>query len=114
MSQFPIAYNEDAERSLLGAVFLRGGEVLDRVQVGSREFYHPRHQRIWHACQSLHGRGVAIDPVTVENELGEEGARAIGGISFLADLVSIVPTADNAEHYAAIVRADALKRELRM
>lgn len=105
-----LAHDEAAERALLGACFL-DGSVLDRVELTDESLYHPRHRAIYAACRRLREQRRPVDPVTVTGELGEQAA-ACGGLSFVSDLVAEVPTAANAEHYAAVVQHHATTRQV--
>lgn len=99
-------YSIAAEASTLGAIFLRP-EVFDLVAslVGAEDFYQPAHQEIFRALEALAHRSAKIDPVTVETELTGCGTLAVaGGIVYIGELVAGVPTAENVETYARIVR----------
>lgn len=103
----------DAEASVIGAAILRGGEVVDTVRLHPQTFFDPRHHEVWRAILAVHARGEAIDPVTIESQLARDGKiAAVGGLSFISDLMDAVPTADNAEHYAAIIRRAWLSRRV--
>jgi replicative DNA helicase len=106
-------HNADAEASILGGVILRN-EALNLIEtLTADDFYDPRHREVWNAIKSLEAKSQPIDPVTIEDELGRVGKMAaVGGLSFLNDLVSAVPTADNIPHYAEIVRDKAVARRL--
>jgi hypothetical protein len=106
-----LTWHRDAEASVLGAVLLHN-DAIDRCELEPSDFFDPRHRAIWAAMLRLAAKGQAIDPVLLELELGGR-VKAIGW-EFLSSLVSTVPTADNVEHYAAIVRADALTRSVQV
>lgn len=100
----------EAESSILGAIFLRP-EVVDEVDLLPEEFHDPRKREAYRAMQCLRGQNRKIDPVTVADELQRTGHLAgVGGIPFLSDLLSIVPSADNVAHYALNVRKAAQTR----
>src|SRR5215813_7189529 len=106
-------HNLDAEASVLGGVLLRN-EALNLIDsVGPEHFYDPKHREVFTAMKSLEAKSRPIDPVTLEEELGRTGKlNAIGGLAFLSELVSVVPTADNIAHYAEIVKEKAAARRL--
>jgi hypothetical protein len=67
-------YNLDAERAILGAVF------LDREAVGlaieklmPEEFYRKEHRLIFAAMCGLYEQDQAIDPITVSEALEQQG-----------------------------------------
>ncbi len=103
-----------AEQSVLGAMMLSKDAIADVVEViREGDFYRPAHQTVYGTILDLYGRGEPADAVTVAGELtrlGELGR--IGGAPYLHTLVSMVPTAANAEYYARIVRERAILRRL--
>ncbi|OUM85667.1 MAG: DNA helicase [Bacillus thermozeamaize] len=100
-----------AEQSVLGAVFLEP-EILDELTfLESRDFYSPRHQKIFEVMRYLHERGMAVDVVTVAEEYLKFGRMDdMGGVTYLTELVQACPTAANAVHHARIVRSKAIRR----
>lgn len=105
-------HDANAEAAVLGAVILRN-DALAQVELRPDEFYDPRHREVFTAVRALQGRKKPIDPVTLEAELTRDGKlAAVGGLSFLSELMDSVPTADNVEHYAALVADAALKRRV--
>ena len=55
-----------------------------------------------------------IDPITLGNELKKEGMlEKIGGMSYLADLMTIVASTDNIIFYMKIVKEYAVKRSIK-
>ncbi len=103
-----------AEQSVLGAMLLSKDAIADVVEVlREADFYRPAHQTIFAAVLDLYGRGEPADAVTVAAELtriGEIGR--VGGAPYLHTLVSMVPTAANANYYGRIVHEQALLRRL--
>jgi len=105
-------HNDEAERSLLGAIFL-DNRVVDEVsaQVQPEDLYRESHRHIYRAMMVLHGRGDAIDVITLADHLNAEGLLdAVGGPNFLARLSSEVPSAANVSYYATIVARKASLR----
>src|SRR3989338_1523628 len=106
----------DAERALLGSLMLRPQGMHQIVDLITPEsFYMDRHANIYRAMQDLFSRGEPIDLVSVTSLLRERGSiERVGGSSYLAELTSMVPSAANLEHYAAIVHKKfALRRLIR-
>jgi replicative DNA helicase len=103
----------EAEASVLGGILLKN-EVLSQLdQLEEEDFYDPKHRLVFAAMRRLEARTKPIDEVTLENELKADGKlEAIGGLMFLSQLALKVPTADNAEHYAAIVKEKRSVRDL--
>ena len=108
-----LPHSSDAEASVLGGVLLRNDALNAIDTLGPEHFYDPRHREVFAAMKSLEAKSRPIDPVTLEDELGRSGKlAAIGGLAFLSDLVSAVPTADNITHYSEIVKEKSAARRL--
>lgn len=103
-----------AEQSVLGAMLLSKDAIADVVElVRGDDFYRPAHQTIYATILDLYGRGEPADAVTVASELTKAGEISrVGGASYLHTLVSLVPTAANANYYGRIVREQAILRRL--
>jgi replicative DNA helicase len=106
-------HNLDAEKSVLGGVLLRN-EALNLIEwLAPEDFYDPKHREIFAAMKVLETKSKPIDPVTLEEQLAQAGKlHAIGGITYLSELLSLVPTADNIATYGEIVRDKRLARRL--
>jgi replicative DNA helicase len=72
-------------------------------------FILPKHEIIFDALLNLYSHGEPTDVITVSEELTKTGmlSRA-GGVDYLHSIVSVVPTAASAGHYAAIVADKAV------
>jgi replicative DNA helicase len=107
-------HNLEAEESVLGAVLLAGRLLPEsEPRLTEEDFYRPAHRTVWRTITAMAGEGQAIDAVTVAERLRRSGELAdIGGAPFLHTLISAVPTAANATHYARIVKEAAVLRRL--
>lgn len=106
--------NLDAERSVLGACLISGGETVARVMrlLRGGAFYHQAHQVIFDAMKALHGCGEPVDLVTLTDALDrEDRLDRVGGTAALMHLLDVVPSAANVESYAGIVAEKAFRRE---
>ena len=105
--------SDDAERSILGAVLVNQEYLRDIEAAGVRagDFYRLAHQRVFQAMQALVERKVAIDLLTVCEEVKHEGGvEAAGGPGFVSRLMDGIPRLINVRHYAAIVKENANRR----
>lgn len=95
-----------AEASVLGGILLRQDTLAVVASIVTPDSFHnPRNRAVFEAMQAVDGRGQPIDVVTLEHELRKAGRlEAIGGVPYLSTLALKVPTPDNAERYAEIVR----------
>ena len=104
----------EAERSVLGAMLQDADAVLKAVEHLRREdFYQPQHQEIYDAILAVHRRQLAVDLVTVDEELSRRGSLdGIGGTGYLMELCQFVPTTANVGAYIRIVREKSVLRLL--
>ncbi len=114
LSEKTIPANIDAERAVLGALIIDSeaiGEIASFLR--PEDFYRERHRAIYAARLDLYERREPGDFVTLVDELRRRGQiEAVGGESYLLELVGDVPTAIHVEHYARIVERSALLRRL--
>ncbi|MGT2884666.1 replicative DNA helicase [Streptococcus ferus] len=103
-----------AEQSVLGSIFIAPDKLISvREYIEADDFYKYAHRVIFKAMISLSDKNEAIDATTVRAILDSQGdLQNIGGLSYLAELVSSVPTSANAEYYAQIVAEKAMLRRI--
>ena len=108
--------NLEAEESVLGAMMVSEtavASVIVDVHLTDVDFYRERHRLIFRAIHSLHSRGEPVDALTVSEQLTQTGdLTEAGGKDHVSSLASTVPVAGNADHYARIVKANAMLRRL--
>jgi replicative DNA helicase len=107
-------YAPEAEISVLGGMLIDGDAVAKALEfVDDTMFYREANRRVFRAMARLFQRGQVIDPITLGEELSKtEELEAVGGMSYIAELLDAVPTAANIEYHARIVRERALLRRL--
>lgn len=110
----PLPHNLDAERSVLGAILLDNHALYAALELlRPEDFFLEQHQRLFHRMIALAERQLAIDPVTLAEELERNGElQAAGGTAYLAQLMDGVPRTSHVEHYARIVKEKSLLRHL--
>jgi replicative DNA helicase len=106
--------NIEAEQMVLGAILIENDAINNVMSILTPEdFYKDIHRRIFTAVLEMFERREAIDLVTLTDALrGKVGLEAVGGASYLATLVSLVPTAANIKYHAKIVREKSVLRQL--
>ncbi len=106
--------NIEAEQMVLGAILIENDSINKVIETLSPDdFYKDTHRRIFKVMLDMFETGDAIDLVTLSDALrGKTGLEAVGGASYLATLVSLVPTAANIKYHARIVREKAVLRKL--
>ena len=105
-------HNEEAERSVLGAVMLNREVLFDVLeQVKEDDFYNSSNKEIFAAILELYKENKAVDVLTVSEELKKRGVlQMVGGRAYVAQLTLDVPSTVNAAEYAKIVSEKAGKR----
>ncbi|HOV25192.1 MAG TPA: replicative DNA helicase [Pseudobacteroides sp.] len=106
--------NIEAEQSVLGSMLL-DKEVIPVVTeiLKSEDFYRADHKEIFEAIMDLFDAGEPIDLITVSEQLKLRGTiDNIGGLEYLTNIASAVPTTANAKHYAKIVEEKSTLRKL--
>ncbi len=106
--------NIEAEQMVLGAILIENESMNKVIDILSPDdLYKDSHRRIFTVMLDMFETGDAIDLVTLSDALrGKTGIDAVGGASYLATLVSLVPTAANIKYHARIVREKAVLRKL--
>ncbi len=104
----------EAERSVLGALMLDKYAIVKIADLLSHtDFYHPTHQHIYAAITELFQHSQPVDLLTVSNKLKEKKVlNDVGGVDYLTELVSNVPTSAHVERYAEIVKEKRVRRDL--
>ena len=107
-------HNEEAERSVLGAVMLNK-DILSEVleEVTADDFYNESHREIFRAIWELYKENTAVDMLTVCEELKKRKALDMaGGRAYIATLTAEVPSTATAVEYAKIVAEKATLRQM--
>jgi replicative DNA helicase len=110
-----LPHNIEAERSVLGAIFVRN-EALDEIrETGLRkeDFYREAHGIIFQAACDLNERREPVDLVILKALLTDRGQlEAVGGTTFLTTLFEDGFAVGNAGSYAKVVREKAVLRRV--
>lgn len=106
--------NVEAEQSVIGSMLLDKEAIAVVTEViKAEDFYREDHREIFEAIMDLFEKAEPVDLVTTSDQLKERGSlEAVGGIEYLANLATAVPTTANAKHYAKIVEEKAILRRL--
>jgi len=106
--------NIEAEQAALGSMLLDREALFNVLEILTPEdFYRDAHRVIYRVIQQLAEKGEPVDLVTVCDALRSRGeVEQAGGISYVASLANVVPTATSAAYYARIVADKALLRAM--
>ena len=106
--------NLEAEQCVLGAILLDNASLNKALEIlTDQHFYRSAHQTLYRAMLALSERNEAVDQITLTEYLREVSELDnIGGASYVAELVQVVPSASNIRYHSKIVRDKALLRGL--
>lgn len=107
-------HNDDAEKSLLGAVLQKSEALADALEViNADDFYRDQHKEIFRAISVLQQENKGVDTVTVTEELKKrKSLEMVGGTAYIFSLPSFAPTVSNAKEYAKIIAEKSMLRQL--
>ncbi|RMH31918.1 MAG: replicative DNA helicase [Nitrospirae bacterium] len=106
--------NLEAEQSVLGAILLDNAALNRAMELLTEDdFYRTAHRSIFRAMVALSERNEAVDQITLTEYLRAQGELDhVGGATYIAELVQMVPSAANIRYHCKIVRDKALMRNL--
>jgi len=106
--------NLEIEQSVLSCLMLDRNAMSKVADVLSPDdFYKHNHQTIYAACCEQFEKGDPIDFLSVSNRLKEKKElEAVGGNTYLTELVNLVPSFGHVASYARIVRHKRVLRDL--
>ena len=107
--------NLDAERCILGAVLLDNAALGTASMVEPEDFFLSSHGLLWSRMQAMAAQGMAVDIVTLVEELRANGEYQMLGetpAAYIASLTEGLPRLPAVKEYARIVRAKSLQRRL--
>ncbi len=107
-------HNIEAEQAVLGSIFLEKEAIITVSEILTPEdFYRTAHRKIYEVMIDIGESGEPVDLITVTSTLkNRKWIDEVGGIPYLSDLASSVPTAANVDYYAQIVAEKAVLRRL--
>lgn len=111
-----LPFNYEAEQAVLGAVLLsQDASLVILNELKGRDFYAHEHQIIFDAMLRLFSKtnNPIIDHITLTSELSAHNElETVGGMSYLARLTNVIPSATNFNYYMEIVKRDSVLRQL--
>lgn len=106
--------NIEAEQFVLGAVLL-DNEALSKANeiIKPEDFYRDTHRKIYKAMTAIFTKGEPIDMITLTEYLRKNNElEDIGGLAYLSNLASIIPTSANVRYHCKIIKEKAIFRSL--
>jgi replicative DNA helicase len=107
-------HSVEAEQQVLGAMLLEPEALYKAIgALEAADFYRPTHQDIFTTLADMAKRDIAVDAITLKEELGKiNKLDDAGGFDYIFSLVNDVISAVNVEHHAKIVKDKATLRRL--
>ncbi len=114
MNEKVLPHNIDAEKSVLGSMFLSKYALQKGIEALTKDlFYLEANGIIFETIKNLREKLISIDMTTVTEELeNQKQLKKIGGIEYLTEIINFVPTAANIDEYIRIVEEKAILRRL--
>lgn len=109
-----VPHNVEAEQAVLGALLIDPDAVYKvNTFLRADDFYVEKHRWIYEGILTLHEQHMAVDLVTLCDELERrERLAEVGGAAYITSLINATPTALNVEHYGHIVERTSTLRRL--
>lgn len=103
-----------AEQSVIGSMFMSKRACEKAIERLTKEsFYLDKHGYIFDAIKEIKEAGKPIDLTIVTSELEKRKQLAsVGGVEYLSDIITIVPSAANIDEYIKIVEEKSVRRRL--
>jgi replicative DNA helicase len=110
-------HSPEAEQGVLGCILISPnecmGECIEALKVGAEVFYDLRHQTIFSTLAEMYDGRVAIDVITLQQNLKDKQLlEQVGGLAYLSTLPDVVPSAANLSYYLEIVKEKYLLRKM--
>ena len=109
-----LPYHQEAERSVLGAIFLDPKQVTSvKDQLHNEDFFEEAHMLIFQAMKDVDEANMKVDLTSVAAMLEQSAhLERVGGMSYLIALADAVPSVRNLETYVNLVKDGSLKRQV--
>jgi replicative DNA helicase len=106
--------NMEAEQSVIGAMLLDKNAISEASEIlRGDDFYKEAHKLIFESIMELYDKNEPVDLVTLVDNLRKKNIlEAVGGITYISNLLESVPTTANIRYYAKIVEDKSTLRKL--
>lgn len=104
-------FSREAEQSILGALMIQSNAFDEIHWLAPSMFYENNHQVIYSTLSHMISNNVAVDIVTVAQELETQGKlSSVGGLAYLGAMVNNCAGTYNIKRYAEIVQEKNVSR----
>lgn len=114
MAERVMPHNLEAEQAVLGSMFLSKYASQRCMETLEKDlFYSDAHGIIFETMKGMVETGKALDITTLIADLDQRKClNQVGGIEYVSEVVTQVPSAANVDQYITIVEENAIKRRL--
>jgi len=108
-----LPHSPEDEIGVLGSCLL-DFSIIGKLNLQPKDFYDPRHEKLWNALQMQYNEGKVMDALTIGAWLKEHNLlEAVGGYDHLVRLQSDVLVPAHSQHYAeGVKKASKLRQEI--
>jgi len=108
-----LPHSPEDELGVLGSCLL-DSSLIPKIDLQPKDFYDPRHEKLWNALQQQYNEGKAMDALTIGAWLKDKDLLdSVGGYDHLVRLQSDVLVPHHSQHYAeGIKKASKLRQEI--
>lgn len=108
-------HNIEAEQQIIGAMLHNNDLIWRNLELDSKHFFFSDHQILFDAIREMSREGLEANPITLKNRLKqEEILKEVGGVKYLARLVTITSFSLNLDQYANMIIELYKRRHLMM
>ncbi len=106
--------NVEAEQSVIGSMIIDKTSIAQALEVlKTEDFYKDSHKVIFEAIVELFQKDIPIDMVTlIEHLRSKDKLESAGGITYITEISSSVPSTANLQSYISIVEQKSMLRKL--
>ena len=114
LSARQLPHSLEAEQAVIGSMLIDSRCVPDLLEIlRPDDFYLQQNRDIFNTIYSMFSFSQRIDPVTVEDQMKQNGVFDDASThDYLLEIINVTPTAANARQYAQIVSEKSLLRQL--
>lgn len=103
----------DAEQAVIGCTINNSDKLIDIEFLVASDFYLGKHKKLYEIIKTLFNRKIAIDLVTVLEEIRKKNVlEECGGVTYITELATSYLESANITTYASIVKEKSDRRKL--
>ena len=104
----------EAEQSVIGSMIMNRDAIMTASEIlHGDDFYSHQYGVIFDAMVEMYNAGEVVDLITLQNKLKEKDLPPeVSSLEFVKDLLGMVPSSINVDHYAKIVSDKSMLRRL--